>query len=87
MITMDDLGNMITEALKYYEGKASLVEICKYIWGNYENKLRDSGDLFYTWQYRIRWQATQLRKKGVLKPAGSTKKGIWEMNENYTKYS
>ncbi len=80
MITMDDLSNMIIEALRYYGGRASLVEICKYVWNNYESELRKSGDLFFTWQYRIRWQATQLRKKGILKPADSTPKGIWEIN-------
>jgi len=80
MITMDDLSYIIIEALKYHGGKASLVEICKYVWNNYESELRNSGDLFYTWQYRIRWQGYQLRKKGILTPADSTNKGIWELS-------
>lgn len=51
MITMgDDLSNLITEALTFHGGRASLVEICKYVWENYENKLCSSGDLFYIWQ-------------------------------------
>ncbi len=80
MLTSDDLSKIIMEALEHHGGQASLVEICKYTWDNYESKLRDSGNLFYTWQYRIRWQATNLREKGLLKPAEATPKGIWEKN-------
>ena len=80
MITMDDLSKMIIEALKYHGGRTSLVEICKYVWNNYERELRNSGDLFYTWQYRIRWQGYQLRKEGIIKTTEGTNKGMWELN-------
>jgi hypothetical protein len=46
---------------------------------NYENELRRSGDLFFTWQYDIRWVATQLRNKGILRAAESSPSGIWEL--------
>lgn len=45
--------------------------------------------MFYTWNYDIRWAATELRKEGRMKPAYSKEnpgelvdespKGIWEI--------
>lgn len=79
MATKRDLRIWILEALRAYQGGASLVEICRFIWENHENELRVSGDLFYTWQYDIRWQATYLRKEGLLRAADDSSKGIWEL--------
>ena len=33
----------IVEALKFYDGEASLIEVAKYLWENYENELRERG--------------------------------------------
>jgi len=74
-----DLRKWLTEALEANNGSASIVEICKYVWEKYENELRRSGDLFYTWQYDIRWAATQLRKEGIIRAADLSPKGIWEL--------
>ena len=79
MITRDDLGVWIIEALKYYGGKATIVEVCKYVWNNYENEIRNSGDMLYKWQYEIRWSANQLRISNVLKSSEITQKGYWEL--------
>ncbi len=79
MATKEDLSGWLIEALRANNGSASTVEVCKYVWNNYENELRRSGDLFFTWQYDIRWVATQLRKKGVLRAAESSPSGIWEL--------
>jgi hypothetical protein len=49
------------------------------VWKNHENELRRSGDLFFTWQYDIRWTATQLRKEGVMRAANLSPKGTWEL--------
>jgi len=37
------------------------------------------GDLFYTWQYDMRWAATKLRRDGKLKAATRSPKGTWEL--------
>jgi hypothetical protein len=79
MADKEQLQNWILEALNENKGSASLIEICKYVWDNYENELRDSGDLFYTWQYDIRWGATRLREKGKLAPASESPRGVWEL--------
>jgi len=73
------LSCWIVEALKFYGGSASIVKICEYIWSNYELSLRESGELFYTWQYDIRWEATRLRKQGVIKSANQSLQGIWDL--------
>ena len=54
--------------------------MCKHFWDTYEQDLRDSGNLFYTWQYDIRWAATELRKDGDMKPAEESRKGVWELS-------
>ena len=79
MATKHDLGDWIVEALRASGGSQRLVEICRYVWDHHENELRRSGDLFFTWQYDIRWAATKLRHERVLKPANLSPVGIWEL--------
>ncbi len=74
-----DLPKVLYEALKTLGGQASIIEVCKYVWDNYHDALEKSGDLFYSWQYDIRWAATELRKTGRMKPAEVSPKGIWEI--------
>jgi hypothetical protein len=78
MLCKNDLGQLIVKCLKENNGKATIVEVSRYIWKNHEEELRGSGDLFYTWQYDFRWQATDLRKQGVLKKTESRSR-YWEM--------
>jgi len=79
MATKNDLTGWLVEALKANNGRASIVDICKHVWKNHEEELRRSGDLFFTWQYDIRWAATHLRKGGILRPAGVSPSGVWEL--------
>ncbi len=79
MATKEDLSGWLIEALRANNGSASIVEVCKYVWNNYENDLRRSGDLFFTWQYDIRWAATRMQNKGILRAAESSPSGIWEL--------
>lgn len=79
MAEKEDLGQWILDALMDNKGRASIIDVCKYVWENYESELRASGDLFYTWQYDIRWQATYLRKAKKMRPANDSPQGIWEI--------
>jgi hypothetical protein len=45
------------------------VQVSREVWRQHESDLRNSGDLFYTWQYDIRWAAQRLRNDGVLAKA------------------
>ena len=60
-------------------GSAGIVTICQWVWSDKEAELRKSGDLFYTWQYDIRWAATRLRHAGRLKSASATPAGVWAL--------
>ncbi|UPQ75927.1 hypothetical protein [Chryseobacterium nepalense] len=75
----ENLKDWIIIALRNSGGKARLLQVCKFIWINYEKELLNSGDLFYTWQYDVRWAATKLRKEGILKSANEQKNGFWEL--------
>jgi hypothetical protein len=67
------------EALKAHGGRARLLDVSKYVWNHREKELRASGDLFYTWQYDVRWAATKLRQAGKMRAAEQSETGIWEL--------
>ena len=73
----DFILDLVVEAIKDQGGHSSVLEISRYIWDNYEDELRSRGDLFYRWQYVLRWSGTKLRKKGILLPATHSPQGIW----------
>ncbi|MCR6547018.1 hypothetical protein [Dehalobacterium formicoaceticum] len=77
----ENLPDIVVEALKTNAGSATIVEVSRYIWNNYETELRKSGDLFYTWQYDARWAATQLRKSGIMKTKEISPRGVWELSK------
>jgi hypothetical protein len=79
MITKNDLQDILIITLKSLGGKGTIIEVCKYVWDNYEEKLKKSGTLFYTWQYDIRWAATMLRKNKIMKSTHISPSGIWEL--------
>jgi hypothetical protein len=79
MATKQDLQDWVAEALSALGGSATLVDVAKKIWVVNEPELRLSGDLFYTWQYDMRWAANILRKKGVMKPVELSPSGVWEL--------
>lgn len=75
MATREDLKNWVAEAL--VAGPASVPAVAKHIWDHHEAELRASGDLFFTWQYAMRWEAQKLQLAGKLNKRG--KSGIWEL--------
>ena len=78
--TRQDLIPVLTEALNAFGKRGTIVQVCEYIWKNYEQELRNSGDLFFTWQYDVRWAATVLRQQRKMKSADLSGKGVWELN-------
>ena len=66
MATRADLTDWVHQALAELGGQGSQLDVAKVVWRHHEHELRESGDLFYTWQYDIRWAATRLRKRGVM---------------------
>ena len=80
MVTKQILEKMIIEAIKKSSGKASVLEVSKFIWDKYQDDLLKSGNILYTWQYDIRWVAVKLRERGILKQAASNKRGVWQLS-------
>ncbi|WP_392467828.1 hypothetical protein ACF3NS_03520 [Arsenicicoccus cauae] len=78
MATRDDLMTWVHESLRQRGGSGTVVEVAKDIWQAHEMDLRQSGDLFYTWQYDMRWAATKLRQTGRLAEAEG-RKGLWRL--------
>jgi len=79
MATKHDLQEWVALALRELGGRATLVAVAKKVWEKHEKELRSSGDLFFTWQYDIRWAANVLRHSGTMKPAEMSPKGVWEL--------
>mgnify|MGYP001086020374 CR=1 FL=1 len=62
----DLLKDWVLQAVEAAGGEASPTDVAKHIWLHHERDLRDSGDLFYTWQYDMRWAAQKLRDQKFL---------------------
>lgn len=77
------MTNWVIDALEHHDGKATIIEISKYVWDYYGEKIKRSGDMFYKWQYEIRWAGNILRKKGVLRPTGESPRGVWKLSDDY----
>jgi hypothetical protein len=73
----EDLEDWVYEALCHYDGEAPLLDVAKYIWDEHEDDLRASGNLFYSWQYDMRWAAQKLRDRGKLASTDLAPRGVW----------
>jgi hypothetical protein len=54
----------VLEALNELGGAAPILEVNKAIWRRHAKEIEASEELFYRWQYEIRWAADLLRKSG-----------------------
>ena len=79
MPTKHDLRDWVEDALKSLGGRGTVVDVARVIWRDHEAELRASGDLFYTWQYDMRWAAQTLRDTGRAKPTRGLPRGVWEL--------
>ena len=75
----EDLQDWIKDGIRQLGGRATVDQVAKYIWDHHERDLKSAGKLLYTWQYDMRWAANILRRKGILKAAEVSPRGIWEL--------
>lgn len=80
-MTRYDLPTILYDTLAKLGGKGTIVDVCKMVWDQHQAELMNSNELFYTWQYDIRWAATELRKHRQMKAADISPKGIWEIEK------
>ena len=78
MFTKKDLQHAVYKALIKLDGSAHIKEIARHINENHIHEIQGS-DIEFTWHYDMRWQATYLRKRGLIKPANESPKGYWEL--------
>jgi hypothetical protein len=79
MARKEDLQGWVVNALKYHGGTGTIVQVSKHVWDHHEKELKDSGNLFYTWQYDLRWAANRLRRQKKMRAAEESPLGIWEL--------
>ncbi|EHZ2848568.1 hypothetical protein K5N92_004158 [Vibrio vulnificus] len=77
MANRTDLQDWVFNALTSLGGSGSIVDVAKMLWKEHEQDLRSSGDMFYTWQYDMRWAATKLREQNKIKSAEESPRGVW----------
>jgi len=82
MVTKLTLQAWVQEALHSMGGSGTVVDVTREIWQRHETDLRQSGDLFFTWQYDIRWAAQELRNQGVLVKKEGKRSGTWDLAPN-----
>lgn len=75
----EDLPDLLYETLQTLGGRAEMMTIFRKFWEMYGEQFTESDDLFYTWNYDIRWAATELRNTGRMKQAFLSPKGVWEI--------
>lgn len=84
----NDLPDFLYKIIDELGGKASMMSIFRKFWEKHGKELSSADDMFYTWNYDIRWAATQLRSQGRMKPAFTKEnthgapmspRGIWEI--------
>lgn len=79
MATRDDLKDWILDALEEMQGRGTIVDVSRAIWLAHREDLDLSGDLFYTWQYDIRWAASDLKKAGRLTSVRTPRGAQWQL--------
>lgn len=78
MVSKDTLSEWVVEALGMLGGSGTVTDVSRTVWELHSEEIQSSGDLFYTWQYDLRWAAYEQRKRGVILPASPGAKR-WEL--------
>lgn len=82
MTNNESLQDWINDALSSLGGEGTIIDIAKYIWTHHERDLREKDDLFFTWQYQMRWAAQHMQKDKKLLKTKSGNKAIWKLIRN-----
>lgn len=79
------LARWVLEALRELGGEGTVLDVSRWVWQHKESELRAGGDLFFTWQYDIRWAAQTLRDQGKLQKAqGRERRQPWRLETHAT---
>ena len=76
MVGREDLKPWIVESLNANGGRATVVEIARYIWNKHKAELEAAGDMFFKWQYEMRWAGDQLSKEKKVQKLRSSRSWV-----------
>lgn len=82
MTDRSSLKAWVLEALRELGGEGKIVEVCKLVWRDHQAELEGAGDLFYTWQYDIRWAAQYLRDNGYMVSVARRRNAPWVLSDS-----
>lgn len=77
MTTDAMLDDWILLAVRDCGGAATIVDIAKHIWTHHEAELRSSEEMFFTWQYRMRWAGQRLQNQGKIRKTKDGSRARW----------
>lgn len=69
----------VAEAIRAHGGSATILDIARHVWDNREADIREVPNLLYEWQYELRWAGNLVRRDGVIRPADTSPRGVWEL--------
>jgi hypothetical protein len=78
--TKNDLQDWVLDAVVAHGGKAKPIDVARHVWNHHNDELQASGDLFFTWQYDLRWAAQKLRDAGKLRAKHGERSGTWDLS-------
>ena len=75
----DDLPDLLYRNLDELGGEATVVEAAAWFWSRYDKELRNSGHLFYTWEFDLKKAAESLRRDHRMVEAFDCPENVWEL--------
>lgn len=80
------LMSWLLEALEASPGQSgTIANVAREIYRRHEADLREMGDLFFTWQYDLRWAAHRLRARGLIEDKKQNGRAIWALRSDLSK--
>ncbi len=78
-IQRDTMRDWVIQALRELGGRAMILDINKKVQELCGEEIGNTGDLFYEWQYELRWAGDLLRREGKIRLAKLSPKGKCEL--------
>jgi len=75
----------VIEALHELGSKGSILDVCIRVWKNHGKEIIQYEEVFFKWQYEVRWSGDILRKERILKSSDESQRGVWELHDKYKK--
>ena len=79
LIRKQDMTILVIDALESLGGGGTIVEVAAEIWKTHKDDLEASGEIFYTWQYDMRWARHRLSEEGKLRTKSKGRESFWEL--------